>query len=38
MGALETASVKQDIKPFAQLIGGLVGASQGSGNDSSSSV
>ena len=27
MGALETASVKQDIKPFAQLIGGLVGAS-----------
>jgi Fic family protein len=38
MGALEAASVKQDIKPFAQLIGGLVGASQGSGNDSSSSV
>jgi len=38
MGALEAASVKQDIKPFAQLIGGLVGTSQGSGNDSSSSV
>ncbi len=24
MGVLETASVKQDIKPFAQFIGGLV--------------
>ena len=26
MGALEAASVKQDIRPFAQLIGGLVNA------------